>query len=395
MGSVFKRRGAKKGSPWLYKYKTADDKWVTKHGLPDRESTWQLMINAEKRESRIKAGIIDPLDDQLARPISEHLDEYISYLATKGDTPDQLRRIRQRIRDVSEACDFQRSGDIVALAVAQYLSDRRKSGELTNRTSNAYQQAIKGFCGWMVRTRRLPHNSLEMLEPLRVDEEDVRQRRSASDEEAELLLQSTRRRVVDVRGLGSQSRYWLYQTALWTGFRAQELSSLRRESFALDSDHPTVTLEAGKSKHRKRDVQPILPEHAASLDRWISQHHQAELLWPGGWWKRANEMFQDDLEAARNAWIESVQTDDERKERIRSDFLVYRNTTGEHLDFHALRHTYITRLVRAGLNPKEVQILARHSDIRLTMELYTHLPVGDLYAALARAHHGNTTPRTT
>lgn len=45
---------------------------------------------------------------------------------------------------------------------------------------------------------------------------------------------------------------------------------------------------------------------------------------------------------------------------------------GEVFDFHALRHTFITNLANFGVHPKDAQILARHSDIKLTMDYYTH-----------------------
>jgi integrase len=37
------------------------------------------------------------------------------------------------------------------------------------------------------------------------------------------------------------------------------------------------------------------------------------------------------------------------------------------------RHTFITNLCRADISPKAAQILARHSDIQLTMDVYTHV----------------------
>lgn len=39
---------------------------------------------------------------------------------------------------------------------------------------------------------------------------------------------------------------------------------------------------------------------------------------------------------------------------------------------HVLRHTYITRLFEAGLDIKEVQYLAGHADVNVTMKIYTH-----------------------
>ncbi|MCX5670882.1 MAG: hypothetical protein NTU94_06125 [Planctomycetota bacterium] len=54
------------------------------------------------------------------------------------------------------------------------------------------------------------------------------------------------------------------------------------------------------------------------------------------------------------------------------------------VDFHALRHTYISRLVRSGAAPAVAKSLARHSTIVLTMDHYTHTLIEDARAALDR-----------
>ncbi len=43
------------------------------------------------------------------------------------------------------------------------------------------------------------------------------------------------------------------------------------------------------------------------------------------------------------------------------------------MKFHALRHTYATRLFEAGVPPKTVQSLMGHYDISITMDIYTHV----------------------
>ena len=45
----------------------------------------------------------------------------------------------------------------------------------------------------------------------------------------------------------------------------------------------------------------------------------------------------------------------------------------EPIKFHALRHTYATRLFEANVPPKTVQILMGHYDISITMDIYTHV----------------------
>lgn len=43
------------------------------------------------------------------------------------------------------------------------------------------------------------------------------------------------------------------------------------------------------------------------------------------------------------------------------------------IEFHALRHTYATRLFEAGVQPKTVQHLMGHSSIKMTLDIYTHV----------------------
>ncbi|MDP2842941.1 MAG: site-specific integrase [Acetobacterium sp.] len=45
----------------------------------------------------------------------------------------------------------------------------------------------------------------------------------------------------------------------------------------------------------------------------------------------------------------------------------------EHFKVHSLRHTYATRLFELGEQPKTVQSLLGHSDITMTMNVYTHV----------------------
>lgn len=52
--------------------------------------------------------------------------------------------------------------------------------------------------------------------------------------------------------------------------------------------------------------------------------------------------------------------------------LVERELPDHHVTAHILRHTYITRLFEAGLDIKEVQYLAGHSTVEMTLRVYTH-----------------------
>jgi hypothetical protein len=47
------------------------------------------------------------------------------------------------------------------------------------------------------------------------------------------------------------------------------------------------------------------------------------------------------------------------------------------IGFHALRKTFITNLSKSGVSRKMAQSLARHSDINLTMNVYTDVVLED------------------
>ena len=51
---------------------------------------------------------------------------------------------------------------------------------------------------------------------------------------------------------------------------------------------------------------------------------------------------------------------------------------------HVSRHNYCSNQAKAGMNPKTLQYLMGHSDIGVTMNVYTHLGMEDAAAEMAR-----------
>ena len=161
-------------------------------------------------------------------------------------------------------------------------------------------------------------------------------------------------------------------TAAYSGLRASELGSLTPESFHLDVDPPFIEVAAKKAKNRKPTQQPIPGDFAAMLKGWLKG--QEGRLWSRLACQRSAEMLRVDLKAAK--------IPEETDEGV--------------VDFHALRVTYITNLARSGIHPKTAQILARHSDIQLTMKVYTKLgrnEVAEALKAMPAAHHMRTTKK--
>lgn len=62
--------------------------------------------------------------------------------------------------------------------------------------------------------------------------------------------------------------------------------------------------------------------------------------------------------------------------------LPYRDESGRFFDFHSLRHQFLSNLAKAGVYPKVMQVLARHSTITLTLDRDSHVGLYNEVAAL-------------
>ncbi len=60
------------------------------------------------------------------------------------------------------------------------------------------------------------------------------------------------------------------------------------------------------------------------------------------------------------------------KEDLKRADIPYKDKDGKYADFHSLRHSYATLLKNSGVHPKTAQMLLRHSDVNLTLGIYTH-----------------------
>lgn len=155
-----------------------------------------------------------------------------------------------------------------------------------------------------------------------------------------------------------------------------------------------MTVKACFSKRKREDAQFLHPELVSLLKTWLKSKGDIkpdDLLFPvsgyvvGGKERKTHKMMQRDLDSAKQLWVGEVENSDseKRKTREESDFLAYRNGDGLYADFHSNRHLFITSLECAGLSPKMAQTSARHSDIRLTLGVYTHVGLNVQNAAIS------------
>jgi len=148
-----------------------------------------------------------------------------------------------------------------------------------------------------------------------------------------------------------------------TGFRASELESLNWQSLDLDIAEPTITVKAGYTKNRKEATIPLKQDVAALFRQWQTDNgfKPTDKVFAGFNPKKGAAMLRQDLMAAD---------------------INYQDEAGRVADFHALRHSFITNVVKSGATVKESQTLARHSKPELTLGIYAHIGISDERRAL-------------
>ena len=302
-------------------------------------------------------------------------------LASKGgkrrQTPDvrQVKLVVQRVRDLIDGCRFDFPGDLDADApakVARYLAARltkkrtKVEKGISAQSANFYLAAVRRFARWLSAKAAVRPDLFDGLPGYDAANERTHARREVSPEELDRLFTATKDSSRTVRKLTGADRYHLYLTAFSTGFRAAELSALTPAHFHLSDDTPAISLPGRKTKNKKAARLPLAPAVAIALRSYFAGKPSNETIWPGKWPKHAAKMLRVDLAAASVPYC-------------------IEGTAGkEYADFHSLRHTFVSALAASGTGAKELQMLARHSDPRLTLGTYTHANSAGLVRAVGR-----------
>lgn len=384
------QRVKSKSKKWWGQFKNANGILKRVPLAVDKTAAQSMLNEIVLRVEREKAGLIDPTEDQRKRPLCDHLKEFESYLYNKGVSQRQAVESLAKLRRLIANRKWLRIGDIMASGVLDFLGKLRGDG-LSAQTYNNYLTTIKQFTRWLVRDRRTLTDPLLHLSRINVRTDRRHDRRTLSSAEFARLVDAARNGKT-IENIPGADRAMMYVLAAWTGFRKGEIGSLTRRSLNLDGEPATATVAACYSKRRRDDTQVLHPEVARQLKVWLTTKRLAK--WdlplfpisgrvPGGVQRKTNKMIERDLIAARDKWLDEAKEDEnELKQRLQSDFLCFCDHDGLFADFHSLRHRFITGLARAGVSPKLAQTLARHSDIRLTLGVYTHIDLPDCSAAI-------------
>ncbi|HOD81750.1 MAG: site-specific tyrosine recombinase XerC [Planctomycetes bacterium ADurb.Bin126] len=412
--------------PWYARYRDADgNEKRASTGCTDEQAAGQVLADLLAEVEKVRSGILTPEEGRAARqinlPIAEHIADYLDYLKAKTIRGRKISvshryNVEKQLNRLVRECGLVKISDITKQRMTKWLNQQTDAAGKAPRTILKYRNTLTAFCKWAARDGRLVSNPLAELPGVAMDE-DRRKRRPLTVEELGALLDAAATRplreallirrgarkgqqVAKVRQsvrdelvrLGRE-RALIYKTLVYTGLRKGELASLTVADLYLDAEQPYAKLAAknaksGKSAHLPlradlvEDLRRHLDEKLAQYRMQTLKDHRTEVPTALPPTMKAFDVPRDLVKIFNrdlvDAGLAREVTDPETgKTRIEKS-----DINGRTVDVHSLRHTFATLLSKAGVVPRMAQELMRHSDIRLTMNVYTHLQLVDTAGAV-------------
>ena len=345
---------------WIVRWREGNKPRERSTKTANRSAALAIKAEIERTIALRKAGLLSESDERRSdaskKPIDAHLDDFGRTLRAKGATARHVVETLRRARAVLDVARVSRFAEIIPSRIQAALAERRDSH--SDRGANKDLVALRSFLRWAMRDGRIAEDPIASIRRFRVVSAPHRKRRALSEQECEALIAQAAAGPV-YRGLSGPDRAMLYRLAIGTGFRVSELASLTPESFALDA--ALIVVRAAHSKDRKEHAQPVRADLVEHLRPWLaSRSYRARVFPVLNLSTKTAEMIRFDAAGA------GIRIADERGE----------------VDFHALRHTYVSAIVAGGASPKVAQTLARHSDPKLTIGIYSHVESTSLARAL-------------
>jgi integrase len=308
-------------------------------------------------------------------------------LKAKGATDRYIRETQSRILHVCTECKFHRLADMNASVLIRWLNKQGVAG-MGARTQNSYREVMLTFCNWAVSDNSLAYNPFCRVPKAKESIDKRHERRALTPREVEMLSQAAEERPLHditqfienthkkitsasinkesenaAKALGLE-RKLLYATLIYTGLWKGELASITTGQVFLDAKIPHIVLAAKDEKSRRGSTLPLHPELVSHLKGWLKQ--------------RGKVSPQEKLFFVSNALHRILDRD------LKFAGIAKRDSLNRVIDVHALRHTHATLLAQNGVSPSVAKSAMRHSDIRLTMNVYSHLELGDVAEGVNR-----------
>lgn len=371
MAKLFKLHGGKNAC-WFFRISDNGERKRVSTCTTDKRLAEEIKAKHLADRSRVRSGTASHSEIQLAKFAKATIDEqkqlWLAMLRSKGSTTQHVLDCSRAVEKLSVHWDWKMIRDLTEDGLTSWLDEQKQSGK-SNRTIQKYGRACKQFSKWLATADKIAHDPFKRVQLPNPEAQRVRRRRMLLPAEWPWILEALRDPLADESyGMKPSDRELLYDLAIQTGLRSNELRSLLCGDLVVGKDACYIRKQAQQTKNRlaaKQYVRRPLAEQIRSRKRLP---RAAMFVMPRV--EDCVRMLRVDLNEARNLWLK-VKCNDPS-----SDFLQVTNDLGDHLDFHSLRHTCGAWLAIAGVNPKVIQTVMRHSTITLTLDTYGHLLPG-------------------
>ncbi len=341
-------------------------RWFT--GTSKKLETRRMAEDLEEKHRKIRLGLVDPKPvyaRNAKKPFREAADEYLDWGRTQGglgENPWGKTHLKERksklawwesnlhLKVMSDLDGILPKVEKLLRSLQENGHDRKSRG-VSGKTLKNYADALRAFCRWAKKRSYLKNDPLDSLGPF--DDTPISSKRILSEVEIAKLLKAA-----------PEHRRLVYEVALVTGLRARELRSLTPDD--VDTARSCLRLGRMSTKNRKPYEAHIPLELAVRLEAY-GRSGQARELYTQHFSRKDKR---PDTIPDNPLLFVSTHPSRELDKDLKAAGLP-KNVPGKgKVDFHALRNCFITRLIEAGGNVKEVQELARHSDPRITLGIY-------------------------
>ncbi len=334
---------------------------------PDAElQRWLEAVPTTLLRKLVSWGLVENRRLEGGRLLCEHLQDWRQSLIAYGCSEAHLKAIIPRVEKIIRECAFSNISDISPVKVEAYLLRLRDQGytvtlkridketnkpkiktvKISKSTYNYFIRAIKQFCKWLVDIDLIDKSPVKALKKVTITDDDKkRPARTLTTEQVRKLIQTTSQ-ADDYRRIPGKERALIYLLANETGLRAGEIRQLKISDF--DFEKLTLNVRGEVSKNRKSALLPLRKNTAAIVYDHVKQKFPSSEAFnmPA----QPHLMIKADLERAG---------------------IPYKTEAGT-AHFHAQRHNFATALDISAKSAKTAQSLMRHSDPRLTLNVYTH-----------------------
>lgn len=337
-----------KGGKWyaIYTDQSGKQKWKT--GYTDKAETQRLADRLENEARQVRLGDVDPQQElrriERAKSIADHVAQYKASLQAAGRDKNH---VAYTIRDIELFVGHSATTHAAAITRTQVESWKLgmiQEGSDSHRTINRRVGSLQALLKWLHGRGVIGEYVLHKLPKLKTGGKQAKRvRRPLTAEEASKLLNKAPADRADI-----------YRFSLFSGARYSAIAQLSVSDVDL-----TAWVMSLKKKHVAGGTYavPIHPTLKPILARLIQGK-------------------------ARDARVFNVMRREQASKLIKAD-LAAAEVDARSVDFHALRHTFITNLAKANVHPKIAMELAGHSSLEMTLGFYTHFRADDKVAALA------------